>query len=686
MYNFTVLFRIILPGIIFYVIAMHCLAQRQPYTFSKIRQEDFKDRVYDKDTSAAAVILGDKGESFFEYNEDKGFQLIFTRHLRIKIFTKNGYEFATHSIPIYRKNDLTETLVQLKGYTFNLVNGKVETTKLGSDNIFEEQINLNWLRTRFTMPDVKEGSIIDIQYKILSDYLWNVREWEFQSTIPTQWSEYTVTVPEYYVFSKLTHGEVPFVISETSSSPGTINFVSKDRGESSGLKPGSYAHKTTYERSQLDFVQSISHFAVCNVPAIKEEPYAPAMTNFISKIEFELEHSQFPGQPRKVYTSTWEDICELLLDDNDFGQQLQRGRIVKDVSEVINEIDTTPLKRIYAAHAFIRNRMTWNGKNGLYPTTNLRNAFDERKGNDADINLLLVVLLKELGLDASPVALSTRDNGILLDSHPVITQLNYVLASVSTGDKIWLLDATGKHRPADYLPIQCLNGNGLLISRTNMKWIPLVGKETENTLYHSEMKISGEGVVSGVLKVSSSGYSAERIRKDYYRDLPEKYYTSLKEKHKDWQIDEIKIENIDSLDISVNQCYKLVSEDVSQVNGNMIYFNALLGFGQNNNPFKAEKRESVVDFIMPLKETYVFSIEIPDGYVVESVPEPVKILLPDRAGSFRFIVSHSGNKVSVNSVLNISKVMYTATEYADLRQFFSLMVAKHSQQIILKKV
>jgi|GEM_PF-4792497 len=68
MHNFTVLFRIILPGIIFYVIAMHCLAQRQPYTFPKIRQEDFKDRVYDKDTSAAAVILGDQGESFFEYN------------------------------------------------------------------------------------------------------------------------------------------------------------------------------------------------------------------------------------------------------------------------------------------------------------------------------------------------------------------------------------------------------------------------------------------------------------------------------------------------------------------------------------------------------------------------------------------------------------------------------------------
>ena len=169
----------IITGLFSLLIFFNSQAQVKPYTFPKIKPEDFSARIYEKDTTAVAVILGDKGESYLEYNESKGFQLIFIRHLRIRILTKEGYNFATRSLKLYRNTGSAESVSDIKGFTYNLVNGKVTEDKLGSGNIFEEQINQNWVRTIFTMPNVKAGSIIDLRYKIISDFIWNVMNMHF---------------------------------------------------------------------------------------------------------------------------------------------------------------------------------------------------------------------------------------------------------------------------------------------------------------------------------------------------------------------------------------------------------------------------------------------------------------------------------------------------------------------------
>jgi len=118
----------------------------------------------------------------------------------------------------------------------------------------------------------------------------------------------------------------------------------------------------------------------------------------------------------------------------------------------------------------------------------------------------------------------------------------------------------------------------------------------------------------------------------------------------------------------------------------MIYLNVLAGMGQNSNPFSLEKRTYPVDFRCPQKDTYVFNFEIPAGYKVESLPEPVKLSLPDQAGSFKFIIAAKDNKIMVSSMMTITKTLFLTSEYEILREFFTRIVAKHAQQIVLKKI
>ena len=63
-----------------------------------------------------------------------------------------------------------------KAYTYNLVNNKVEKTKLGSDSEFIEKINKFWSRKKIAMPNVKEGSIIEFKFEISSPYESNIPE------------------------------------------------------------------------------------------------------------------------------------------------------------------------------------------------------------------------------------------------------------------------------------------------------------------------------------------------------------------------------------------------------------------------------------------------------------------------------------------------------------------------------
>ena len=79
--------------------------------FGKIDPADLAMTVCPFDSAADAMVLGDVGESYFSYFDKEGFLLMFDRHVRIKIFTKNGYPHANLEIPYYQYEKFKEQIV-----------------------------------------------------------------------------------------------------------------------------------------------------------------------------------------------------------------------------------------------------------------------------------------------------------------------------------------------------------------------------------------------------------------------------------------------------------------------------------------------------------------------------------------------------------------------------------------------
>ena len=304
--------KIVLILFIVFLIQENSLSQTK-MKFGKIDMAALKMTTYDHDTSASAVVLGDYGKSEIAYNTTKGsFELIYERHRRIKILKKDGYDWADHSVSLYRDNSAKEKIASLKGYSYNLVNGKIEKSKLEKSSVFEEKQSENRNKKKFTMPNVKVGTVIEYSYKIISDFTFNLQSWQFQTTIPTVWSEYKISIPEYFNYKQLSQGYIAFVINEKSSTPGSIILTSKSRS-------GRNVVNTNFSTDKINYRKNIKRWAAKNVPAFESEDFMTTYRDFISKIEFELSNYKMPYGSYHAVMDTWETLTKKLLEHEKFG-------------------------------------------------------------------------------------------------------------------------------------------------------------------------------------------------------------------------------------------------------------------------------------------------------------------------------------------------------------------------------
>jgi hypothetical protein len=116
-----------------------------------------------------------------------------------------------------------------------------------------------------------------------------------------------------------------------------------------------------------------------------------------------------------------------------------------------------------------------------------------------------------------------------------------------------------------------------------------------------------------------------------------------------------------------------------------LYLNLVRQFSAERNPFIHEERRFPVDFAAPLDETLVFNITLPAGYEPEEMPKPAAVKLPEDGGLFTYQVAATPGNIQIMSRMNLRRAVYSAEEYTYLREFYSRMLAKHAEQIVLKK-
>lgn len=651
-------------------LALICLfhmgfSQKPPAKFGGVSKEEVEMKVYEADTSAAAVKLLDYGESQISYNQAVGFTLTFDRLIRIKILKKDGYDWANHEIPLYSQGSSDEKVVSLKAITYNLVDGKVVETKLKKDGIFDEKRTDNLNIRKITMPDVKEGSVVEIAYSVSSDFWTNLEDWAFQTSIPIIWSEYRVRIPEYFSYDKYMQGYVGLAVRDETSMPITITVDSRDN-------------------QILNLQEDRMRYVAKDVPAFKEEPFITTPKDYISRINFELAYVKMPNQPIKAYLGTWDDINKTYWEDTEFGGQINGNNFLKSTVSEITAGQTAPEQKIGAIYNYVKQNVSWDGNYRKYVSTPLKKVLDEKKGSSAEINFLLASMLEKAGFDVSPVLVSTRNHGFVRQSIPVASQFNNVICLVRVDGKSILLDASSRYLPAGVLPENCLNGNGLVISKTGYSWAPLESLTKSKVVVTSMFTLSEDESLVGKVGYERTGYDAQRNRNRYFVDGEEKYLKDLSDS-REWEITKSEFINAKEIDMPFKEEHEFQIQDNITSSADILYIDPFISGKMEENVFKLEERAYPVDFGSPFERTYLVKVTIPDGYEVEELPESKLFMLPDKGARYVYSANRIGNAINITSTLQVNKSIFAQTEYPNLREFYNQIVAKQSEMIVLKK-
>ncbi|ALJ03771.1 hypothetical protein APS56_00775 [Pseudalgibacter alginicilyticus] len=648
--------------VIFILFLLPCI-----YTYSQskfnsnsysVTLADIETNTFDKDSTANALVIYEEGNSYVDQSD---YKLHTEIKRKIKILNKEGFDKATVSVYLYKNKNITEDIEHILATTYNKLNGKVIKTQLEKEHIYKEEYNENYTLVKFTLPNIKEGSVITYSYKLDTPFMFKYKGWNFQDDIPTLYSDYKTSIPGNWVYNiKL----VGYKALDTNTSNLKKNCLEGPNGASADC--------------------SINHFAMKDIPAFIEEDYITNKYNYLARVEYELK--TFRGFDGTVndYTKTWESVDDELKAELSIGRQLSKSVNKEDFfnNQILSEPNT--LKKAEIIYHYVQDNFTWNEEYNIFKDHTIKDLIKNKSGNVSSINILLHNLLKASKIDVKPVLISTRSNGFPTKIFPVISDFNYLIVQATINNKTYLLDATDPYLNFGQLPFRCLNKDGRLLDFKNgSKWIAINAEKPSSVLYKVQLNLdSKQDIIQGTVESHRTGYHALSSKKSYYSNN-ESYVKNLKNRFPNTEITNHIVNNKDKKNSSFTESYNI--QYTSEKAGSNIYLNPFFVKFFKENPFKLQERTYPIDFGFKDYYNYIFSIDLGDDYVVLEKPENIFLKLPNDKGQLFFSTAVLNNTINISLRIDFKEPIYEIEYYPYLKEFMSKIVDIQNNSLILLK-
>lgn len=636
--------------------------------WAQIDKNSLQATSYNGDTSAHAAYLEHKAWTYFEITS-KGLEL-YTKHVEIiKIYDLQGQDYANFSIPLWREGGDRQKLSEVKGVTYNYVNGSVEKTKLEKKDIFQEERSEDLHIAKWAMPNVRAGSIIEISYLKRSPWVYTIPRFDFQMDVPITKVEYRVQIPAALTYTPIATGAHPIERKEETRSG----------------KTGS---------------ENVFVFTAVDVPSLKDDDYVLDIDDYRTSLKYELYQTNFPGQTVNNYSKSWDDIAKNLMKGDHFGKQISKN--TNELKDFISGLkNSTQEEKIKVVFEKIQNDYIWNKEYGYYTENGIKDILKKGSGNVGDINLLLINLLRQLDIKAQPLCLKSRWRGVLNPYYPSVSEMNYTIAYVPMDEeKYILLDATSKKVPLGQLPVRAVNTHGLLIHEDKGEIIPLQNPNNYNYTSLTEYTVDVEApALVGKGRSLRKGFAATKYRIDQditddeeeeVKDQDEYADDDSQEEDNDIQLENeiaiVKVSGMDNIYDNVVVEYEERLYDALDVIGDQIFISAALDFGVKKNPFYEETRGMPIFFNYLHMTKHIATIEIPEGYQLDSAPDAIGLSLEDGSISFQYNTKVVGNKLNINYIFQVKNDVLVPNMYPGLKEIYARIIELSKQKIVLSPI
>lgn len=606
---------------------------------STLEELKLKECAFDK--NADAVVLLDHATAYF--NDEHN--LITERRIRLKILKEKGIQRGDIRIPYYSSNDFEfisniEAMVKSPND-----NGSFTTLRLEKKNIFHRQINSRYAMYSFALPGIKVGSIIDYKYRSQMKHHGGLRNWEFQSDIPV--------IVSSYELAPLPNSEFAYTVYKSSYFPIDV-LQNKEAGK--------------------------VKFTMKNIPGLRDEVYNTTTRNFLQRVNFQF--ASFKNYFGKTdYTNTWQQMATELLDEKSFGSQaakdLSGTPFIKNLSPALS-----PTEKIKWIYDFVRTNITWNDLYSKYSEDGVKTTLEKKKGNNGEINLLLVSLLRSAGIETYPLLVSERDHGLIDTAYSYLDQFNKVVAYAFADGKAYTLDGTDIHTPFFLVPPDLLNTVGFIVDKKKRGFVYFNNlPQKQRELIAVTGHITDKGLVEGKANVSVLEY-AKLAKELHYKTEKSRYLEALLKPHAFLKIDSFALHGLKEDSAALRQ--ELAFHFDLKKTGGYYLLNYNLFTGLNENPFITQYRFTDIDFGSKYHATLLGSFFLPTSLATEALPANKKMVSPDYTMAVSRVMEKSESQINVKVIIEINREKYAADEYEDVKLFFKEMVNMLNEPILLK--
>lgn len=551
---------------------------------------------------------------------------------RVKIYNRDGFEYAKWVINFDR-------VESLRARTYNLENGEIVVSKAGKESIFKEDIGNGEKINKVAFPNVKEGSVLDIRYRIKDI---GVNAIYTQADIPVKDVLIIVSNP-YLKELKITQNPLSNVSLTSSKKKEVIRFKGK------------------------------------NIPPLEVERFMPSYHGYRGTLH--IEQVTVYGKEK---LNEWKDVAKFYNKASWFGRQLKKKPFFKDDLTANVKTDLSPLQQAKSIYYYLQDRMQYNNQYSR-GDENIQKAYEGKIGSVGAVNLILIKMLREQGFDANPFLIASKEEGYIL--YPTVAGFNNVIVSVAIDGKDYFLDASNKNAAFGQLNTSFNNGDGLIVyANNNSKRKNTAPLDLSREIFFANATVNAKSLeVLGEVKNKKEGYFSLSFR-ELYRDANENaYWNYLQSEWNQLLIKDMNIESLVDVEKPIVLSYAFNRADGVEKIGENLYISPLGHFGLKENEFKKDNRVYPIDFSYPKAKTITINYKIPEGYNVESVPENISIATKDQVGSLIFSTTTVGNILQVTLKFNLNYTIVGPTYYEGIKALYSSYYKLSQSKIVFTK-
>ena len=620
----------------------------------KVSDSEVAMTVYQRDTSASAVVLVDNTKVMIETSDVLKLTKEIQMYERIKVLKEDGKSWADYKIPYYKD----EFVRGVKVTTYNMENGKVTTSTLDKKGIYREEVSDNVFTCSFSAPDVRVGSVIEVSYRIESQRYWELPELALQRTIPVNQVNAEIVYPSFLTMSRMSRGYILPGYQQTSSPKSLMNNV----------------------LSSCTMITD--HYSLVDLPAVPRESFSMSPRLYRSTVSYELAGVTIPGQVYKSYSMKWEDVDKQVQESAISSQCYVKGKFLDPFkSQAEDEVQA-----IAEVRNAVLSAVKWDKRSTLVPD-NVRNVLKAGTGSSASINAVVASVLNQMGYKAHPMLLCRRTRG-LLSSFFVSTEAftNMLLYIETPSGKTHYLDAAPDDGSVDVLDPDYLVAEARVVLPPYggaSFWQDLTPLASGTTVITGEARLDPDGLVKGTLQLSSYREASYMVRQT--RDLKgsDEDYFQLVEEGEDFELvaGEYKAE-----DYASSVTFSIEFEQEATSTGELVYVKPFLIKEHHQDDFPPGERHLPVDFPFRESITYIYHLQIPEGYVVEQLPPKASFRpVGFTARAVCQCQVMEGNVIKITFSYKNDTLQVLPDVYADLRAFWEKLCNIYQGTIVIRK-